>query len=95
MSHSSLGFDAMHGTAMSRQAIESMVISTVAKRLKRPAEEIALDTRFEDLGVDSLDMAEMFFLLEDQLLKTIPLDQGVPLQTVGDVVALVADQLAA
>lgn len=95
MSHSSLEFDVKPGVTMSRPAIESMVLSTVAKRLKRPMEEIALDTRFEDLGVDSLDMAEMFFLLEDQLLKTIPLDQGVRLQTVGDVVTLVADQLVA
>lgn len=94
MSHSSSPSESVVAPTMSLQAIESMVRSTLAKRLKKPLEEITAETQFDDLGVDSLDMAELFFLLEDQLQSSIPLEQGVRLRTVGDAVTLVADHLA-
>lgn len=74
---------------LSREEISTLICETLVKRLKRPLEEINLQTRFDALQMDSLDLAEMFFLLEDELKMHIPLDQGVQLETVHDVVALV------
>lgn len=88
MSHSSLVSE-LSPQNLTRKQIEGLVINTLSRRLQKPAHEITPDTRFEELGVDSLDMAELFFLLEDQLLKTIPLEQGVRLENVGEAVALV------
>jgi acyl carrier protein len=51
--------------------------------------EVQLDTNFDDLNLDSLDLAELFFLLEDQLKKQIHVDQTTNLKTVSDVVGLV------
>ena len=98
MSHSSLVSE-LPPQKRNRKQVEDMVINTLARRLKKQPQEITLNTRFEELGVDSLDMAELIFLLEDQLLKTIPLEQGVRLETVGEAVTLVfkhvnANQLA-
>lgn len=70
-----------------------LVRETVAKRLRMPLDEITLEARFEDLNLDSLDMAELIFLLEDQLKKPIQLEQGVKLKTVGDVVELLANHV--
>lgn len=76
-----------------RDALAKLICETLAKRLKRPVEDITLQTRFESLQMDSLDLAEMFFLLEEELKTTIPLDQGVKLQSVGDVLELVTNTL--
>jgi acyl carrier protein len=43
--------------------------------------------------MDSLDLAEMFFLLEEEHKTTIALDQGVKLQSIGDVLELVTNTL--
>lgn len=51
--------------------------------------KVQLDTNFHDLNLDSLDLAELFFLLEDQLKKQINVNQTSNLQTVNDVVMLV------
>jgi acyl carrier protein len=74
---------------LSSETLTALICETLAKRLKKPSEEITLDTRFDALEIDSLDLAEMFFLLEDELKITIPLDQGVQLETVSDVLRLV------
>ncbi len=74
---------------LSSDTLAALICETLAKRLKKPPEEITLDTRFDALEMDSLDLAEMFFLLEDELKTTIPLDQGVQLETVSDVLRLV------
>lgn len=76
-------------TNLTCDALARLICETLAKRLKKPVEDISLQTRFETLQMDSLDLAEMFFLLEDELKITIPLDQGVQLASIQDVLELI------
>lgn len=89
MSHSSLETMANPTLPMTLDAVELLVRQTIAKRLRREIEDIQLDTHFDELNLDSLDLAELLFLLEDQIKKQIHIDQTSNLQTVNDVVALV------
>ena len=50
------------------------------------ASEISLDSKFEDLGVDSLDAMEILFELEEELDLDIPDQAARAMRTVSDVV---------
>jgi acyl carrier protein len=52
------------------------------------------ETRFIDIGIDSLTMAELLFELEDRLGVTLDDSADIP-QTVGQVMALVQSHLPA
>ena len=58
---------------------------------KIPPDSLALDTPFENLGIDSLGMAELMFYIEDEFSVKLPNEQ-VELSTVGHVVRYI-DQL--
>lgn len=73
--------------------LTKLICETLATRMRKPVEELNLQTSFEALQMDSLDLAEMFFLLEEELKTTIPLDQGVKLLRIGDVLELVVSTL--
>jgi len=52
------------------------VISCVAKCQKLPPENITIDSKFEDLGIDSLDGVNILYALETEFNVSIP-DEGV------------------
>ena len=52
------------------------VISCVAKCQKLPPENITIDSKFEDLGIDSLDGVNILYALETEFNVSIP-DDGV------------------
>ncbi len=52
------------------------VISCVAKCQKLPPENITIDSKFEDLGIDSLDGVNILYVLETEFNVSIP-DDGV------------------
>ncbi len=89
MSHSSLETTANPILPMTLSAVELLVRQTIAKRLRVDIEDIQLNTHFDELNLDSLDLAELLFLLEDQIKRQIKIDQTAHLKTVQDVVALV------
>ena len=89
MSHLSLETTANSILPMTLSPVELLVRQTIAKRLRREIEDIQLDTPFHDLNLDSLDLAELLFLLEDQLKKQINVNQTSHLKTVHDIVTLV------
>lgn len=93
MSHLSSAPMTELNAARGGEALSTLIRETVAHRMKKPLEQITPETRFEELDLDSLDMAELFFLLEDRLQVTIALDQGVHLKTVEDVIAWVATHM--
>jgi acyl carrier protein len=88
MSHSSLETMANSTPPITLDEVDLLVRQTIAKRLHREIADIQLDTHLHDLNLDSLDLAELFFLLEDQLKKQINLNQTNTLKTVGDIVNL-------
>lgn len=52
------------------------------------AENAELDTTWEELDVDSLDLVELIKALEDEYQITISDDELKPVETVGDAVKL-------
>ncbi len=56
-------------------------------------ENITPDTSFESLGIDSLALTELIFLIEDELNIVIP-DTSVDVRTIGDVANVLASLLA-
>lgn len=49
--------------------------------------EFSETTSFESLGADSLDLAEFFIELEEELDTSIPDDDIIKMKTLGDVIA--------
>ncbi len=88
MSHSSLETMTNAPLSVDVESVALLVRQTIAKRLRIDLNEVQLDTNFHDLNLDSLDLAELFFLLEDQLKKQIHVDQTANLKTVNDIVTL-------
>ena len=66
--------------------IFAIVAKKVAEQKEIEVSEIALDSKFEDLGVDSLDAMEILFELEDELDLDIPDQAARAMRTVADVV---------
>lgn len=69
-------------------------IAIIAKAKNIPAENISLDTTFEELNIDSLDKINISFEVEETFDISIPDEALGSLKTVGDVVRGV-DQLVA
>ena len=65
----------------------------LVKDFKLDPNQLTEDVRLEDLGIDSLGMAELVFNIEDVFALTVP-DVAVRLTTFGEVVQFVDDLIA-
>ena len=63
------------------------VAAAVAESKGLEIADIKLESTFQDLGIDSLDVAELVMSLEDEFGITIELDESV--KTVADMVKLI------
>ncbi|MBQ8383090.1 MAG: acyl carrier protein [Clostridia bacterium] len=54
--------------------MKEKLIAIIAEYLGKDASEIEADATFEDLGLDSLDIAELVMQIEDELSVTIELN---------------------
>src|SRR5438105_3199249 len=65
------------------------VRQVIAKSLKVPLEQLAPDTRLEDIGAESLDVIEIVFELEEKFGINIPFqaNEGARLRPPGEKVA--------
>jgi len=70
--------------------ILQLIRKALHERLDLPEEQVTLEARLEDLGVDSLGLVELGFELEDHLGIRLPQDYATPV-TVGDMVKIVGD----
>jgi Acyl carrier protein len=72
-----------------------MTYETVAKLLAQyrdmDVDGISMETKFEDLGIDSLDMVDLVMALEDEFGVELDTDNKAIL-TVRDLVELIDDQ---
>lgn len=66
--------------------IERRVIDLIARRKKRDPSSITLDSNFEELGIDSLDGADLLFTLEDEFHLVIPDDAAQTMKSVREIV---------
>ena len=68
------------------------IAELVAERVEKDVSEITMDSKFQDLGIDSLDTVELLMNLEDKLGIEVELDQKV--ENVGDLVAFIESKQA-
>lgn len=75
--------------------IGSQVRDILAFHLGIDGSQLADDTRFQDLGADSLDVVEIVMSCEERFDVEIPNREATSLVTVGDAVRCVTTQVAA
>ena len=68
--------------------------ATLAREYKLDPEKLLPDAPLEDLGIDSLGMAELLFNVEDEFGIVLP-QEPVALPTLGDVVRFIDDLILA
>ena len=61
-----------------RPEIQEAVIEILARQLLLPVEEIAVDARVDDLGLDSLGKVEAIFALEERFDIQVPFNANEP-----------------
>ena len=76
-------------------AVAEKVIATLASVKRIPAEKITLETKLQDLGIDSLDVFTLLFELENAFKISIPDDDVRSIRSVNDIVEGVKKILAA
>jgi acyl carrier protein len=69
--------------------ISTKVIQALADRRGTDPKDITLETKFSDLSLDSLDVAELVMDLEDSLNVTIDISRVKG--TVGDLIAVIQE----
>lgn len=74
--------------------VADKTISVIADFKEIDKEKISVDTKLEDLEMDSLDALNLVFELEEAFDITIPDEQAFETQTVGEMVAGIEQLLA-
>ncbi len=67
------------------------IAELISERLECDIAEVKMESKFRDLGIDSLDTVDLLMNLEDKLGIEIELDQKI--ETVGDLVAFIEKKL--
>lgn len=70
------------------------IIAMLVKDFQVDPERLSPDARLEDIGIDSIGVAELLFSIEDEFHLKLP-DVPLDLATFGDVVRYVDEQIAA
>lgn len=68
------------------ESIEAQVIAIIAKKRKLDPATVTLDSTFEQLGVDSLDAADLLFTFEDTFGIVVPDEAAQSMKSVRQVV---------
>ena len=69
------------------------VIAIIAANQFLPAEEVRADSRFDTLGIESIDAINILFALEDAFEVELP-EEVEGFETVGDVIDALRQHLA-
>jgi len=82
--------------AMTQEEVFDKVRDIIADHLGRDASTITMDMSFkDDLGADSLDLAELIMDFEDGFaVGDISEDDAMNIRTVGDAVTYITNELA-
>lgn len=78
-------------TELSDQEIFEKVRTIISEQLGVDAEEITLETSFEDLNADSLDIVELIMALEEEFDIEIPDEDAEKLQKVSAVIEYIKE----
>jgi acyl carrier protein len=80
-------------TTVSTEQVEARVIELISGFVDDPSVEVAPESTFEVLDVDSLDLAELAQILEEDYGVVLKGDDVKNLRTVGSVIRLTAARL--
>ena len=84
---------------MTEDAVASKVLEIIAKQKRIPADQVTIDSTFQELGLDSLDAVNILFELEGEFNISISDDQARQIknvrQMVEGVTALVTEKKTA
>lgn len=75
-------------------AIEREVIEIIARKKKLDPSTLSAATTFEDLGLDSLDAADLIFTVEDTFKIVVPDEAAANMKSVAQVAAGIAELVA-
>ena len=78
-------------TTATKDQVQERVISALVEFGEEP-ENLKPDSRFEDLDVDSLDLAELSQIIEDEYGVALKGDDVGKIKTVGDAIDLVVQK---
>lgn len=71
-----------------RAVIEARIIELLSQEIRDPQVVLTRDTKRADVEIDSIDIANVMFALEDELGIAFDLRPNVLIETVGDLVDL-------
>ena len=80
-------------TSVTFEDTENRIRSLLVKDFKLDSGKLTLDARLDELGVDSIGMAELIFSIEDEFGLKLA-DAAVQLSTFGEVVQFIDEALA-
>lgn len=66
--------------------LEQQIIEIIARKKKLDAGRITAATTFDELGIDSLDAADLIFTFEDTFKVVVPDEAAQSMRSVGQVV---------
>ena len=75
--------------------VEAYVIEIIARKKKIDPRAITAASTFEELGIDSLDAADLIFTVEDTFHVVVPDTAAASMRSVGEVVAGIRQLVAA
>ena len=78
-------------TTVTPEAVEKVVVDALPQ-FGADASEISREATFEDLDVDSLDLAELSQIIEDEYGVALKGDDVGKIKTVGDAIDLVVSR---
>jgi acyl carrier protein len=78
--------------AVTEENVEKTVLDALPQFVGVDLSEISRDSKFEDLDVDSLDLAELSQIIEDEYGVTLKGDDVGKIETVDDVIKLVVSR---
>ncbi len=81
-------------TSLASTDTANRIRGLLVKEFKLDPEHVTADARFVELGIDSIGMAELIFIIEDEFRLKLH-DVGVQLATFGEVVKFIDDEVVA
>jgi len=81
-------------TSLASTDTANRIRGLLVKEFKLDPENVTADARFVELGIDSIGMAELIFIIEDEFRLKLH-DVGVQLATFGEVVQFIDDEVVA